>query len=432
MESKGHYDHPRRRRRSGMTTTTHSYSSSSSREPSSSSSSSLPNSKSQPNPTTRARPSNPNLSNNINVSHQDNSTVPHPENTNTQQPEEQDGEEDMSRSSSLVGTCPFMCPVEERLQRERVRDLSVFERLNGSYGKTSSSLAVKKFCRTISTRTIQASDVRPLPVLEETLSYLLNLLDSDEHPFEVVHDFIFDRTRSIRQDLCMQNIINTRVIQMFEKMVKFHVISHHKLRRCSGSLNISSMHHLNMEQLMKVLTSLYHLYEANRKSQSIYENEAEFRSLYVLLHLSSDSKPAGEPLSLWFRHPSPILKSKEMCFARRVLRYYRFGNYKRFIHITATEASYLQYCMVEPYINEVRALAVSCINYGGYKLYPYPLEDLSKLLMMKESDMDSFCRDCGLETSTDEVGKNFLPTKQTSFSRPKGGVNYCLVSSEFV
>ncbi|KAF7138610.1 hypothetical protein RHSIM_Rhsim07G0071700 [Rhododendron simsii] len=463
MESKGHYDHPRRRRRSGMTTTTHSSSSSpsSSREPSSSSSSSLPNSKSQPNPTTRARPSNPNLSNNINISHQDNSTVPHPENTNTQQQEEQDGEEDMSRSSSLVGTCPSMCPVEERLQRERVRDLSVFERLNGSYGKTSSSLAVKKFCRTISTRTIQASDVRPLPVLEETLSYLLNLLDSDEHPFEVVHDFIFDRTRSIRQDLSMQNIINTRVIQMFEKMVKFHVISHHKLRRCSGSLNISSMHHLNMEQLMKVLTSLYHLYEANRKSQSIYENEAEFRSLYVLLHLSSDSKPAGEPLSLWFRHPSPILKSKEMCFARRVLRYYRFGNYKRFIHITATEASYLQYCMVEPHISEValslslslhscvcsiyfgaiqntktkglvRALAVSCINYGGYKLYPYPLEDLSKLLMMKESDMDSFCRDCGLETSTDEVGKNFLPTKQTSFSRPKGGVNYCLVGSEFV
>lgn len=32
---------------------------------------------------------------------------------------------------------------------------------------------------------------------------------------------------------------------------------------------------------------------------------------------------------------------------------------------------------------KVRALALSCINYGGYKLYPYPLEDLSNLLMMK-------------------------------------------------
>lgn len=87
-------------------------------------------------------------------------------------------------------------------------------------------------------------------------------------------------------------IIDLPLASCYIMQVKFHVISHHKLRRCSGSLNISSMHHLNMEQLMKVLTSLYHLYEANRKSQSIYENEAEFRSLYVLLHLSSDSKPA--------------------------------------------------------------------------------------------------------------------------------------------
>ena len=66
---------------------------------------------------------------------------------------------------------------------------------------------------------MQASDVRPLPVLEETLNYLLNLLDATEHPFEVVHDFIFDRTRSIRQDLSMQNIVNDQTIHMFEEMV---------------------------------------------------------------------------------------------------------------------------------------------------------------------------------------------------------------------
>ncbi|KAF5952436.1 hypothetical protein HYC85_010380 [Camellia sinensis] len=389
--------------------------------------------------------------------------------------------------------------VEERVQRERLRDLSVFERLNGSSVKTSPSLAVKKFCRTISTKNVQASDVRPLPVLEDTLNYLLNLLDTKEHPFEVVHDFIFDRTRSIRQDLSMQNIINNRVIQMFEKMrmlcvlhfrisqrenvffpltfslirgakkagfapatailgkpkelpkergavsplafgeeraekktsfaqVKFHVISHHKLRRCSNSPNISSKYYLNMEQLTKALTSLYHLYEANRNIQSIYENEAEFRSLYVLLHLGCDNKPMGQSLSFWFCHvASPIIKSKEMCFARIVLRYYRFGNYKRFICTTAAEASYLQYCIIEPYINEIRVLAVSCVNFGGYKLHPYPLADLSKLLMMKESDVESFCHDCGLETSTDEVGNKFLPTKQTSFCHPKGGFqNYCL------
>lgn len=47
----------------------------------------------------------------------------------------------------------------------------------------------------------------------------MKLLDSSDHPFEIVHDFIFDRTRSIRQDLSMQNIFNDRVIWTYEKMV---------------------------------------------------------------------------------------------------------------------------------------------------------------------------------------------------------------------
>lgn len=70
--------------------------------------------------------------------------------------------------------------------------------------------------------------------------------------------------------------------------VKFHVISRQRLQSCSGT-SISSMHHLNMEQLAKTLTSLYNIYDANRKPDYIYENEAEFRSLYVLLHLNPSS-----------------------------------------------------------------------------------------------------------------------------------------------
>ncbi|KAI3910516.1 hypothetical protein MKW98_027798 [Papaver atlanticum] len=334
--------------------------------------------------------------------------------------------------SSIVGTCLDMCPAEERAQRERLRDLAVIERLNGNPAKTSPSLAVKKFCRTISTMDSHPSDVRPLQVLEDTLSYLLNLLNSSEHPFEVLHDFIFDRTRSIRQDLVMQNIVNHRVIYMYEEMVKFHITSHHKLSRCSSNSDISPLHHLNMEQLSKCLLSIYELYNANRESGACNVNEAYFRSFYLLLQLGSNSHSTGESLSLWLRRlPTPIIKSKEMNFGRRILRFFRIGNYKQFLSFTATEASFLQYCLLEPSINEVRILAVSCINNGGYKLFPYPLQDLSKLLLMQESDVESFCYSCGLEIITDEAGNKFLPTKQTSFSRPKVGFPYySLLGSE--
>ncbi|GMN55689.1 hypothetical protein TIFTF001_024793 [Ficus carica] len=274
---------------------------------------------------------------------------------------------------------------------------------------------------TITTKQVHASDVRPLPVLEDTLAHLLNLLTSAKQPFEVIHDFIFDRTRSIRQDLSMQLIVNDRAIHIYQEMVKFHVISHYRLRSCGSSQDASSLHYLNMEQLTKTLTSLFGLYEANQSSNSASKNEAEFRSFYVLLHLGSNSRPMGESLSLWFRHvPSLIMNSKEMCFSRELLRCFRISNYKRFLY-AAAKASCLQYCIIEPYVNEVRALALSYINNGGYKLHPYPLVHLSKLLMMKESEVESFCNACGLETCIDEDGNKLLPMKQTTFSRPKEG-----------
>lgn len=49
----------------------------------------------------------------------------------------------------------------------------------------------------------------------------MKLLDISEYPFHVVHDFVFDRTRSIRQDLTMQNIVSDQVVLMYEEMVCF-------------------------------------------------------------------------------------------------------------------------------------------------------------------------------------------------------------------
>ncbi|EOA24209.1 hypothetical protein CARUB_v10017444mg [Capsella rubella] len=310
---------------------------------------------------------------------------------NNDKDESENKGEDPADVSFIVGTCSSMCPERERVTRERLRDLGVFERLYGNPSKSSTDLAVKKFCRTLSAADVQASDVRPLPVLEETLKYLLSLLDSGEHPFEMVHDFIFDRTRSIRQDLSIQNLANERVIYLYEEMVKFHVISHKRLQSCS-----------------------------DRKPNSIYENEAEFRSLYVLLHLNPSSGVMGEPLSLWFRKlTSALVKSKEICFVRNILRLYRMGNYKNFLSATASEATYLQYCISEPHIREMRSFAVQCINNVCYKLQPYPLLRLSQNLLMKELEVESLCHECGLETCNDSDGFSVLPAKQSTFCSPK-------------
>ena len=57
------------------------------------------------------------------------------------------------------------------------------------------------------------------------MDYLLHLLNSSEYPFEIVHDFIFDRTRSVRQDLSIQNLVNDQAIGIYEDVVQSNLDS---------------------------------------------------------------------------------------------------------------------------------------------------------------------------------------------------------------
>ena len=57
------------------------------------------------------------------------------------------------------------------------------------------------------------------------MDYLLHILNSSEYSFEVVHDFIFDRTRSVRQDLSIQNLVNDQAIHIYEDVVQSNLDS---------------------------------------------------------------------------------------------------------------------------------------------------------------------------------------------------------------
>ncbi|XP_037470631.1 SAC3 family protein C-like isoform X2 [Triticum dicoccoides] len=323
-----------------------------------------------------------------------------------------------SDAPPIVGTCPDMCPATERAQRERLRDLAVFERVCSDPMRTSHSLAVKKFCRTISSTGIQASDIRPLPVLRETMDYLCYLLNSSDYPFEIVHDFIFDRTRSVRQDLSIQNLVNDQAIGIYEDVIKFHILSHQRLARSCQDSDASSLCYLNTEQMMKCLLSLFDMYHTIHKINSQSNKEAEYYSFFVLLHLGCKIPKMANSLSFWYSQlPASIVRSKEMIFARTILRCYHLGNFKRFFCMIADEATELQLCLVEPFLNEVRARALMYLNHSGYKLQHHPLTHLSDILMIEELELEDLCRICGLEISRSGDTKAFAP-KQTTFSLP--------------
>lgn len=66
---------------------------------------------------------------------------------------------------------------------------------------------------------LESTDVRPLPVLWRTQQYLLGLLDDPEFSFNIVHNFLFDRTRAIRQELGMQRILDHQSVTIHEEIV---------------------------------------------------------------------------------------------------------------------------------------------------------------------------------------------------------------------
>lgn len=47
--------------------------------------------------------------------------------------------------------------------------------------------------------------------------------------FGLVHKFLWDRYRSIRQDLYIQGISDSFAINIFEEIVRFHILCEHEL-----------------------------------------------------------------------------------------------------------------------------------------------------------------------------------------------------------
>ncbi|EFN51760.1 hypothetical protein CHLNCDRAFT_54836 [Chlorella variabilis] len=109
------------------------------------------------------------------------------------------GGEGGMRAGAIVGTCEEMCPAVERERRSRLSDIQIFERLDlENSGLTSAELAVKRFART---------DAR----------------------LGLIHKFLWDRYRSVRQDLYIQGMDDEFSVNIFEEVVRFHLLSEHEL-----------------------------------------------------------------------------------------------------------------------------------------------------------------------------------------------------------
>lgn len=323
----------------------------------------------------------------------------------------------------MVGKCPDMCPASEREMRERLQDISVFERLPGPRPyRTSKELAVKKFSRTISGNSLQSQDVRPVPVLQRTVNHLFTVLDSPRAKFEEIYSFFFDRSRSIRQELAVQRIHGKAAIDLCKPIIRFHIMASYEL--CDVTINrfalTGSDAHQNMEQLMKALSMILNFYERNcarGKNMEEDSQEGEFWGYHLLLNMGlSDTFQASSPCLCLKRMSRRVLGFPEVKFARAVMRTLRWGNYYAFSNLLK-EATYLQACIMNLYLSKVRETALAVINRSCYKAQPYPLKDLLDVLFFtNEAEVEALCSHYGLSFGADERGTKVLIVKQSSMN----------------
>ncbi|KAH6768895.1 SAC3/GANP/Nin1/mts3/eIF-3 p25 family [Perilla frutescens var. frutescens] len=124
---------------------------------------------------------------------------------------------ELSSPASIYSTSAGELLEPERSERKRKGDLNQYERLDGDRNVTSGFLAVKKYTRTAER---EAELILPLPILQKTIDYLMNLLDGPyDDIFLGLYSFLWDRMRAIRMDLRMQHIFNLEAITMLEQMV---------------------------------------------------------------------------------------------------------------------------------------------------------------------------------------------------------------------
>lgn len=135
-----------------------------------------------------------------------------------------------------------MCSAREAQERDAQGDTSLFEAtaetrmLRRSMRRMDKARAVKRFRRAADGRPEGPEEVRPLGWLDRTVTHLWAVVgeelavaaakEEDEDGAWIVElfDFVADRLQAVRKDVVIQGLTGPRVIAIFERVVRFHVL----------------------------------------------------------------------------------------------------------------------------------------------------------------------------------------------------------------
>ncbi|KAK9458953.1 SAC3/GANP/Nin1/mts3/eIF-3 p25 family-domain-containing protein [Lipomyces oligophaga] len=284
----------------------------------------------------------------------------------------------------FVGTCTEKCPLFERVRRSAGNLVKSYEK--GPDGLINKELAIKEFSRPAAGQPPPLpSDVRPPGVLQETLTFLI---DNIVPQLPESHAFLWDRTRSIRQDFTYQNYSGYEAIDCNERIARIHIIALHSI----AGEGIDGARQQELEQFNKALQTLSEFYSDARKNGAHCPNEAEFQA-YRLLSLLRDPDIDRQIQEL----PTNIFLNPKVQIAMELRNLAQQNNIKergysntenaqnlfvRFFKLVKSSAvPFLMGCLAEIHFNDIRLNALRSMSVGYHKHgKPYVASNLAQML----------------------------------------------------
>lgn len=273
---------------------------------------------------------------------------------------------DLNDAILFHGSCLDMCPTFERVRRALENNVMSLEK-DPATNKISRERAIKAFSRPAAGQPPpMPSDVRPPHILIKTLDYLVdNILPR----LPEAHSFIWDRTRSIRQDFIYQNFYGPEAIDCNERIVRIHLLSLHIM---SGS-DVEYSQQQELEQFNKALQTLTEIYQDVRNHGGSCPNEAEFRAYHLISHfrdpeLERDlqtlpdeiAKHPYVQLALRFRFLMSQNNIVERGFTNSIGAMNLFVEFFRLVYSDQTPI--LIACLLETHFNEIRFYALKSLS----------------------------------------------------------------------
>ncbi|KAL5047597.1 hypothetical protein BDW71DRAFT_39318 [Aspergillus fruticulosus] len=344
----------------------------------------------------------------------------------------------LNKAITPVGTCTSMCPEFERVERIVQKMVDKSEKYLHPATNTLQNMEtkmLKRFRRSAAGYDEQLpSDIRTPRTLLQTMNYLTRHVIGGPEPLGIIHKFVWDRTRSIRNDFSVQQLTQEDDVKIavtcLERIARFHIVSLHLLSSPANEEPFDR--HQEREQLNNTMLSLMYYYDDNRGRIS-FPNEDEFRAYYIIFSIHDQRPDLEARVQKWppeLRNAPRVRVALELFAAAGNTWEYQGtldakrpnaiaqGFYARFFSlVNSPGVSYLMACVAEIYFNHMRQTAIRSI-WKGYCRYPssqqhkneeWTIDELTDVLCFDDNDQTiQFCAEQDLQFAENANGDLYL------------------------